>query len=99
MNFYTHMLIGEAITGEYVSQLVNRMQDHVRSTPELIGHSILAEEGGRMVVLVTDWPSRQDCLQYHASRAYRQFNVDTQYMLAGTYVVKFFQNKTEGSVL
>jgi len=99
MNFYTHMLIGEAITGEYVNQLVNRMQDHVRSTPELIGHSILAEEGGRMVVLVTDWPSRQECLQYHSSRAYRQFDMDTQYMLAGNYVVKIFQNKTEGSVL
>src|SRR4249920_2429062 len=95
MNFYTHMLIGEAITGEYVNQLVNRMQDHVRSIPELIGHSILAEEGGRMVVLVTDWPCRQDCLQYHSSRTFRQFNVDTQYMLAGTYVIKFFQNKTE----
>jgi hypothetical protein len=95
MNCYTHMLIGEAITGEYVNQLVNRMQDHVRSIPELIGHSILAEEGGRMVVLVTDWPCRQDCLQYHYSRAYRQFNVDTQHMLAGNYVVKFIQNKTE----
>jgi hypothetical protein len=70
MNCYTQMLIGEAITGEYVTQLVNRMQDHVRSIPELIGHSILAEEGGRMVVLVTDWPCRQDCLQYHSSRAY-----------------------------
>ena len=91
----THMLIGEAITDEYVSELVNRMQDHVRDLPALIGHSILAEEGGRMVVLMTDWPSRQDCLQYHASKAYRQFNVDTQHMLAGSYVVKLFQNKTE----
>jgi hypothetical protein len=93
------MLIGEAIAGEYVNQLVNKMQDHVRSIPELTGHSILAEEGGRMLVLVTDWPCRQDCLQYHSSRAYRQFNVDTQHMLAGNYVVKFFRNKTEGRAL
>jgi heme-degrading monooxygenase HmoA len=92
---YAHMLIGETITDEHVSELVNRMQNHVRNIAEFIGHSILAEEGGRMVVLVTDWPSRQDCLQYHASRVYRQFNVDTQYMLAGSYVVKLFQNKTE----
>jgi hypothetical protein len=34
MNCYTHMLIGEAITGEYVNQLVSRMQDHARSLPD-----------------------------------------------------------------
>ena|SRR5215471_21778244 len=99
MNFYTHMLIGEAITGEYVNQLVNRMQDHVRQISDLVGHSILAEEGGRMVVLVTDWSCRQCCLQYHASREYRKFIAASQHMLAGSYVVKFFQNKTERSVL
>jgi len=99
MNCYTHMLIGEAITNEYVNQLVNRMQDHVRQISDLVGHSILAEEGGRMVVLVTDWSCRQCCLQYHASREYRQFIAASQHMLAGSYVVKFFQNKTERSVL
>jgi heme-degrading monooxygenase HmoA len=95
---YTHMLIGEAVTNEYVSELVNRMQNHVRNIPELIGHSILAEEGGRMVILVTDWPSRQDCLQYHSSRVYRQVNVDTQDRLVGNYVVKVFQDQTEGEL-
>jgi hypothetical protein len=28
-------------------------------------------------------------------RTFRQFNVETQYMLAGSYVIKFFQNKSE----
>jgi hypothetical protein len=95
MNVYTHMLIGEAITDDNVNELVNKMQDHVRNFPESIGHSILAEEGGRMVVLVTDWSCRQCCLQYHVSREYRQFITASQYMLVGSYVVKFFQNKTE----
>ena len=55
MNYYTHMLIGESTTDDNVNELVNKMQDHVRNFPELTGHSILAEEGGRMIVLVTDW--------------------------------------------
>jgi hypothetical protein len=61
----TQMIIGEALTDHYVKEIVSRMQDHVRDIPELIGHSILAEECGRMVILITDWSSRQDCLQYH----------------------------------
>jgi hypothetical protein len=96
---FTHMLIGESITDDNVNELANKMQDHVRDLPALIRHSILAEEGGRMVVLVTDWPCRQDCLQYHASREYRQFIAASQYMLVGSYVVKFFQNKTERRTL
>ena len=91
----TQLIIGEALTDHYVKQIVSRMQDHVRNIPELIGYSILAEEGGRMVILITDWSNRQDCLQYHASRAYRQFVAATQHMLAGSYVVKVFQNQTE----
>ena len=61
----------------------------------MIGHSILVEEGGLMVILITDWPNRQECLAYHASRAYRQFVAATQHLLVGNYVVKLFQNKTE----
>ena len=82
---FTHMAICEVMTDEHVAQIVTKMQDHVRNIPGLVGHSILAEEGGRMVVLVTDWPSRQDCLQYHASREYRQFIVASQEMLVGNY--------------
>ena len=47
-----------------VKEIVNGMQDHVPNLPELVGHSILAEEGGRMVIFIRDWSSRQDCLQY-----------------------------------
>jgi hypothetical protein len=47
------------------------------------------------VVLITDWPNRQDCLTYHASRAYRQLVAATQHLLVGSYVVKLFQNRRE----
>ena len=91
----TEMIIGEALTDDHVKEIVNRMQDHVRNLPELVGHSILAEEGGKMVILITDWSSRQDCLQYHTSKANRRFVAATQHMLVGSYVVKVFQNQTE----
>ncbi len=96
---YTEMLIGEVFTDDNVKEIVNKMQDHVRNIPGLTGHAILAEEGGRMVVLVMDWPSRQDCLQHHTSRVYRQFIAATQNLLVGSYVVKLFQNNTEGKPL
>jgi hypothetical protein len=89
------MLIGEAIADDFANELVNKMQDHVRDLPDLVSHSILAEEGGRMVVLVTDWSCRQCCLQYHASREYRKLMVASQHLLVGSYIVKLFQNKTE----
>jgi len=91
----SQMIIGEPLTDHYVKEIVSAMQDHVRNIPELIGHSILVEEGGRMVILITDWSNRQHCLQHHASRAYRQFVAATQHMLAGSYVVKVFQHQTE----
>ena len=75
-----------------VKEIVTRMQEHVRDVPSVNSHSILVEEGGRMVVLTTDWPNRQDCIAYHASRAYRQLVAATQHLLMGNYVVKLFQN-------
>ena len=89
----THMVIGEAVTDEITNELVAEMQEHVRNVPGLIDHSILVEEGGRMVILITDWPNRQDCLAHHAGRAYRQLVAATQHMLVGNYVVKIFAKK------
>ncbi len=91
----TRMVICEAVNDDLVKEVVNQMEEHVRNIPGLIGHSILAEEGGHMVILITDWSNRQDCLTYHASRAYRQLVASTHHMLVGDYVVKLFQNRTE----
>jgi heme-degrading monooxygenase HmoA len=89
------MAICEALTDDHIKEIVRRMEDHVQNISGLIGHSILVEEGGKMVILVTDWNNRQDCLNYHASRAYRQLVVQTQHMLIGDYVVKLFQNRND----
>jgi quinol monooxygenase YgiN len=89
------MVIGEAVTDEITNELVAKMQEHVGNVPGLLDHSILVEEGGRMVILATNWQNRQACLTYHTSRIYRQFVASTQHMLIGDCVVKLFQNKTE----
>jgi heme-degrading monooxygenase HmoA len=89
------MIICETVNDELVKNLVAEMQEHVRNIPGLVAHSILVEEGGRMVILLTDWNNRQDCLTYHASRTYRQLVASTQHMLIGNYVVKLFQNRTD----
>lgn len=91
----TRMIVCEALTDENVQNIVRRMQEHVRSIPDVIGHSILAEEGGRMVILTTDWSGRDACVQYHSSRLNSQFIAETQDLLVGSYVVKLFQNQTE----
>ena len=50
----TQMIIGEAVSDVAVKEIVDLMQEHVRDVPGVNGHSILVEEGGRMVVLTTD---------------------------------------------
>jgi len=92
---YTRLSICEAVTDDSAKEVVAKMQEHIRDVAGLNGHSILVEEGGRMIILVTDWANRQDCLRYHASRAYRQLVASTQHLLVGDHVVKVFQNKTE----
>ena len=91
----TRMLIAEVVSDDLLKQIVAHMKDHVATIQGLVGHSILVEEGGRMVILITDWPNRQDCVTYHSSRAHRQFIAGTQHMLVGDYVVKLFNNRSE----
>ena len=92
---WTRMAICETVSEGLVKAVVNKMQEHVRDIPGVIGHSVLVEEGGLMVILMTDWPNRQECLAYHASKANRQLVASTQHMLTGNYVVKIFQSRSE----
>jgi hypothetical protein len=90
----TRMIIGEAVSDGVANQLVIKMHEHVHNIPSLVDHSILVEEGGCMVIMMTNWQNRDDCLTYHCSRMYRQFVASTQDMLLGDYVVKRFQNRS-----
>ena len=87
----TRMLIGEVVSDDLLKQIMAHMKDHVATIPGLVGHSILVEEGGRMVILITDWRNREGCVTYHSSRAYRQFIAGTQHMLVGDYVYQIVQ--------
>ena len=91
----TRMIVCEAVNDGVVSELVRLLQDDVGDIPNLAGHSILVEEGGRMVLILTEFRNREDCLLYHSSRAYRQLVAKTQHLLIGGYVVKLFQNRSE----
>ena len=90
----TRMLIAELVSDDLLKQIVAEMKEHIATIEGLVGHSILVEEGGRMVILITDWPNRHDCVTHHSSRAHRQFIAGTQHMLVGDYTVKLF-NRSE----
>ena len=53
------------------------------------------EEDGRMAISLTVWRTREDCLKYHSSRAYRRFVNLTQHLLVGHFVVKLFRDMEE----
>ena len=91
---YSRMIIGEVVADDLIKEIVQLIKDHVLSIPKPAAYSILVEDGGRMVILITDWDNREDCLNYHSSRAYRQFVPAAQHMLIGNFVVKLFQNRT-----
>lgn len=82
----TRTVIGEAVTDEITNELVIKMQEHVRNIPCVVDHSVLIEEGGRLVMLVTNWHNRQDCMTYHTNRIYRQLVASMQQMPIGAYI-------------
>ena len=44
-----------------------------------------------MILIETTWETREACLKYHCSRAYRQLVVKTQHLLVGDFLVKLFR--------
>jgi len=44
-----------------------------------------------MILIETTWETREACLKYHCSRAYRQLVAKTQHLLLGDFVVKLFR--------
>ena len=92
---YVRMVIGEAVSEEQLREFGSIYKEAVK--PEVLKESglvrseMMFEEGGRMAIVMTTWKTREDCLRYHTSRAYRQFVVKTQHLLIGEFVVKLFQ--------
>ena len=93
---YARMVIGEAISEEQVREFAHICLSDVlpklKDEPGFQSARLMVEEGGRMAVSLTIWKTRQDCLNYHSSRSYRQFVSRTQHLLAGDFVVKLFKD-------
>ena len=93
---YARMVIGEANSEEQVQEFARIYTSEV--LPELeheqgfASAHFMVEEDGRMAVSLTVWKTREDCLRYHCSRAYRQFVARTQHLLVGDFVVKLFKD-------
>jgi len=94
---FAKMVIGECLSEAQLREFSKIYEADV--TPQLAkepgyaGSQLLVEEGGNMVVALTTWTAREDCLRHHSSRNYRQFVVRTQHLLAGCFVVKMFKEE------
>ena len=94
---YIRMVIGEAINEDQVREFGAIYEDSIEpeilKEPGIVGSEIMFEEGGTMVMVLTKWNTREDCLRYHSSRTYRQFVAKTQHLLVGNFVVKLFRSE------
>lgn len=92
---FARMVIGEAIQESQVKEFERIFEGEVladlKLTPGFKGHGLLIEDGGNMVISLTTWQTREDCLRFHSSRVYRQFVAKTQHLLVGSFVVKLFR--------
>ena len=92
---YARMVIGEAISDEQVREFARVYASDVlpqlKTEPGFASAQLMIEEDGRMAISLTVWNTREDCLRYHSSRAYRQFVSRTQHLLVGEFVVKIFR--------
>jgi heme-degrading monooxygenase HmoA len=93
---YARMVIGQALSEDQVQEFARIYSTDV--LPQLKAETgfesakFMVEEGGTMAVSLTVWNSREECLKYHSSRAYRQFVAKTQHLLVGDFVVKLFKS-------
>ena len=91
---YVRMVIGEAVHKEQVTEFAGIYHSEVlpklQQEPGFQSANLMIEDGGRMAVSLTAWNSREDCLKYHSSLAYREFVEKTHHLLTGDFVVKLF---------
>jgi heme-degrading monooxygenase HmoA len=93
---YARMVIGEANSEEQVQEFASiytkEVLPELEKEPGFASARLMVEEDGRMAVSLTLWKTRQDCVRYHCSRAYRHFVARTQHLLVGDFVVKIFRD-------
>jgi heme-degrading monooxygenase HmoA len=93
---FARMVIGEANNEQQVQEFARiysaEVLPELEKEPGFASARLMVEEDGRMAVSLTLWKTREDCLRYHCSRAYRQFVARTQHLLIGDFVVKIFRD-------
>jgi heme-degrading monooxygenase HmoA len=93
---YARMVIGEANSEEQVQEFAriytNEVLPELEKEPGFASARLMVEEDGRMAVSLTLWKTRDDCIHYHTSKAYRRFVARTQHLLIGEFVVKLFKD-------
>src|ERR1041384_3886182 len=94
---YARMVIGEANSESQVEEFARvytaEVLPELTSAPGFSSARFMVEEDGRMAVSLTVWKTREDCINYHCSRSYRQFVAKTQHLLVGDFVVKLFRDR------
>jgi hypothetical protein len=92
---YVRLVIGEVISEDQIKELesvAKTLFEQIDETEvEQPEYSIMIEDGGNMLIIETKFQSREECLRFHSSRAYRVFVKATQHLLVGNYVVKLFR--------
>src|ERR1700688_2593625 len=73
---FARMVIGECLSEaqlrEFLKIYENDVTPQLGKEPGYAASQLLVEEGGCMVIALTTWATREDCLRYHSSRNYRQ---------------------------
>lgn len=101
MSKFTRMAISEARDPLSRVQVVEKMRlygdalrDLAKDEPNgYLGHRILSEDAGNLVVLELDFANRESCMRHHISQEYKAFIRDTMNYLAGEYVTKICKNE------
>lgn len=92
---FTRMTIGEAIAEEQLKKLVKIASEELEAVVQAeIGcrdGRILTEDNGSMIVIEMDFDTREIALRYGSSRGYRNLVADSAHLLAGDFVIKFFE--------
>ena len=68
---FAKMVIGECLSEaqlrEFSKIYENDVTPQLGKEPGYGGSQLLVEEGGYMVIALTTWTTREDCLRYHSS--------------------------------
>jgi heme-degrading monooxygenase HmoA len=86
------MVIGENVRIDAFARVYRlHVLPALRQAPGFRSAELLVEDGGKTIVSLTLWDSRDNCLRYHSGPAYRGFVEQAHHLLEGPLVVKLFE--------